>query len=79
MAVAVTDEVGVVPSRELERHREGFAHGRFQVLHMEHLEYLLAAAERCDFLHVGITQPDVDGRKPSSGAGAIAMIPPPTP
>lgn len=32
------------------------AHGRFQPLHKDHLEYLLAAKEDCDFLWVGITQ-----------------------
>lgn len=33
-------------------------HGRFQPLHLGHLEYLLAGAERCDALVVGITNPD---------------------
>ncbi|BBA99090.1 hypothetical protein RVR_5565 [Actinacidiphila reveromycinica] len=32
------------------------AHGRFQPLHLGHVEYLLAAKERCRFLHVGVTQ-----------------------
>lgn len=31
-------------------------HGRFQPLHNGHLEYILAALERCDYLFVGITQ-----------------------
>lgn len=35
------------------------AHGRFQPLHKGHLEYLLAAKERCDFLWIGVTQFDV--------------------
>lgn len=43
----------------------GSAHGRFQPLHKGHLEYLLAAKERCDFLWVGITQFDVHDLKPS--------------
>ncbi|WP_157547886.1 nicotinate-nucleotide adenylyltransferase [Micromonospora sp. ATCC 39149] len=34
------------------------AHGRFQPLHLGHLEYLLAAARRCRTLVVGITNPD---------------------
>jgi nicotinamide mononucleotide adenylyltransferase len=38
--------------------REGFAHGRFQILHLDHLDYLLAAAANCRFLRVGVTQPD---------------------
>jgi cytidyltransferase-like protein len=32
------------------------AHGRFQPLHLGHMEYLLAAKGRCEFLHVGVTQ-----------------------
>jgi nicotinamide-nucleotide adenylyltransferase len=33
-------------------------HGRFQPFHLGHLEYLRGAAERCDELFVGITNPD---------------------
>ncbi len=36
----------------------GVAHGRFQPLHLGHLEYLLAAGKACDVLLVGITNPD---------------------
>ncbi|MBE1489813.1 adenylyltransferase/cytidyltransferase family protein [Plantactinospora soyae] len=36
----------------------GVIHGRFQPLHLGHLEYLLAGADRCDTLVVGITNPD---------------------
>jgi cytidyltransferase-like protein len=36
----------------------GVIHGRFQPLHFGHLEYLLAGADRCDLLIVGITNPD---------------------
>jgi nicotinamide mononucleotide adenylyltransferase len=36
----------------------GVIHGRFQVLHKDHLTYLLAGKERCDHLIVGITNPD---------------------
>lgn len=38
--------------------RVGVIHGRFQPLHLGHLEYLLAGAARCDTLVVGITNPD---------------------
>jgi nicotinamide mononucleotide adenylyltransferase len=31
-------------------------HGRFQPFHLEHLDYLLRAFERAEFVHVGITQ-----------------------
>jgi cytidyltransferase-like protein len=40
------------------RHPVAVIHGRFQPLHLGHLEYLLAGAERCDRLVVGITNPD---------------------
>ncbi len=36
----------------------GVIHGRFQVLHHDHLKYLMAGKERCRHLVVGITNPD---------------------
>ena len=39
-------------------HPLGVIHGRFQVLHLDHLRYLLAGKERCRHLVVGITNPD---------------------
>ncbi len=36
----------------------GVVHGRFQVFHLDHLKYILAAKERCRHLIVGITNPD---------------------
>lgn len=36
----------------------GVIHGRFQVLHNDHLRYLLAGWELCDRLVVGVTNPD---------------------
>ncbi len=36
----------------------GVIHGRFQVLHSDHLKYLLAGKARCRHLVVGITNPD---------------------
>jgi cytidyltransferase-like protein len=38
--------------------RVGVIHGRFQPLHLGHMEYLLAGGKRCDTLVVGITNPD---------------------
>ncbi|MBC8317735.1 MAG: nicotinate-nucleotide adenylyltransferase [Desulfobulbaceae bacterium] len=38
--------------------KTGFIHGRFQVLHNDHLTYLLAGKKECEFLVVGITNPD---------------------
>ncbi len=36
----------------------GVIHGRFQILHNDHLKYLLAGKELCRTLVVGITNPD---------------------
>jgi len=36
----------------------GVVHGRFQILHNDHLKYLLAGKSRCRHLLVGITNPD---------------------
>jgi nicotinamide mononucleotide adenylyltransferase len=36
----------------------GVIHGRFQILHNDHLTYLLAGRARCEHLVVGITNPD---------------------
>lgn len=40
------------------RAETGVIHGRFQVLHNDHLVYLLAGAALCRHLVVGITNPD---------------------
>lgn len=37
----------------------GSVHGRFQPFHNEHLEYVFAAKERCEFLWIGITKYDI--------------------
>ncbi len=39
-------------------YQTGVIHGRFQVLHNDHLRYLLAGKALCDHLVVGITNPD---------------------
>lgn len=36
----------------------GVANARFQVLHLKHMEYLLAAKMRCSKLFIGISNPD---------------------
>lgn len=36
----------------------GVVHGRFQILHNDHLKYILAAREQCRHLVIGITNPD---------------------
>ncbi len=38
--------------------KKGVIHGRFQVLHNDHLKYLLAGKARAEHLVVGITNPD---------------------
>jgi nicotinamide mononucleotide adenylyltransferase len=44
----------------------GVIHGRFQVLHNDHLRYLLAGAALCRHLVVGITNPDPWSTRPDS-------------
>ena len=39
-------------------HSTGVIHGRFQVLHNDHLKYLMAGKALCGHLVVGITSPD---------------------
>lgn len=46
------------------RAEEGCIHGRFQPFHNEHLQYALAAKERCGFLWVGLARPDTMARRP---------------
>ncbi len=36
----------------------GVIHGRFQMLHKGHIEYLLAGLERCRYLLIGVSNPD---------------------
>ena len=36
----------------------GVIHGRFQMLHKGHMEYLLAGKQRCEYLIIGIANPD---------------------
>lgn len=36
----------------------GIVHGRFQPIHLGHMKYILSAKGRCDFLIIGITNPD---------------------
>lgn len=38
----------------------GVVHGRFQVLHKGHMKYILGAKEKCDYLIIGICNPEVD-------------------
>lgn len=47
-------------------HPLGVIHGRFQILHNDHLRYLLAGKQRCEHLVVGITNPDPSLTRPES-------------
>lgn len=38
----------------------GVIHGRFQVLHNDHMKYLLAGKEKCEHLIIGICNPEVE-------------------
>ena len=50
----------------------GVVHGRFQILHLKHMEYLLAAKMRCKKLIIGITNPDgVYGRGHKDAANPL--------
>jgi len=48
----------MVIGKEDQMVETGVIHGRFQVLHNDHLKYLLAGKARCRHLVVGITNPD---------------------
>lgn len=39
-------------------YKTGVIHGRFQILHNDHMKYLLAGLEKCEHLVIGITNPD---------------------
>ena len=45
--------------------KTGVVHGRFQVLHLKHMEYILAAKMRCEKLYIGISNPDTMHTKDS--------------
>jgi nicotinamide-nucleotide adenylyltransferase len=50
---------GPCPATEIiDTIETGVIHGRFQVLHNDHLKYLMAGKQRCRRLVVGITNPD---------------------
>lgn len=42
----------------MKKVKVGVIHGRFQGLHFGHMEYLLEAKKRCNYLIIGITNPD---------------------
>ncbi len=38
----------------------GVIHGRFQLLHNDHMKYLLAGKQRCEHLIIGICNPEIE-------------------
>lgn len=46
--------------------KTGVVNGRFQVLHLKHMEYILAAKMRCQKLYIGLNNPDTLHTKNSS-------------
>ena len=40
------------------QYSKGIIHGRFQILHNDHMKYLLAGKEMCEHIIIGITNPD---------------------
>ena len=47
---------------------KGMVYGRFQIMHMKHLEYILAAKMRCQKLYIGITVPDAQYAPTDAGS-----------
>lgn len=45
---------------KIKKQRVGVVHGRFQILHFGHMEYILSAKERCDHLIIGICNPEIE-------------------
>lgn len=47
--------------------KTGVVHGRFQIFHLKHMEYVLAAKMRCQKLLIGVTHPDIVSFAATSG------------
>lgn len=54
-------------------HELGVIHGRFQLLHNDHMKYLLAGKRRCRHLVIGITNPDPTLTRDDSADPARSM------
>jgi nicotinamide mononucleotide adenylyltransferase len=59
----------------MDKRETGFVHGRFQVFHLEHLEYVMLAARQSSFLWVGVTQPEIESLREVAGAEAHRHLP----
>ena len=45
---------------KIPKTKVGVVHGRFQILHYGHMEYILQAKQKCDHLIIGICNPEVE-------------------
>lgn len=52
----------------------GVVHGRFQLLHKDHMKYILAGKQRCRHLIIGICNPDMTRTKFSQAAPHRSQI-----
>ena len=48
----------------MNKKKIGIVHGRFQPFHIGHLDYVMTAKKECDFLYIGIANPDPSLTKP---------------
>lgn len=51
---------------ERKKDKIGVIHGRFQGLHLGHMEFLLEGMRRCEHLYIGITNFDTTSEKPNT-------------
>lgn len=55
-----------VNAQKIRRNAVGSIHGRFQVFHLEHLEYFRAASRLFDVVYIGLARPSLSAGIPSS-------------
>lgn len=54
---SMLEKISILPDSKI---KTGCVHGRFQPPHTGHLHYILKAKDKCNFLYIGITQPDIE-------------------
>lgn len=55
-----------LPNHSDKKYPVGVVHGRFQILHNDHLKYIMAGKQRCRKLVIAITNPDPELVLPES-------------
>jgi nicotinamide mononucleotide adenylyltransferase len=65
-------EIMVRPRSDVQ-HQGWVVRGRFQPFHLDHLKYALESKRRCDFLLVGVTNPDPSLTKPDAADPARSL------